>query len=394
MTKLLDRSESAVPYIVSELEQHICDQQEEYMGEGMDEDSSLEKAIAQMGDPVSVGADLDRIHRPKMPWLMLAVYFAICLCSGILIDNRRHLIFCILSAAACIAVCHCDFSLLGKYGGQAAVVYFAVAACLAVLDRTRVYYIDDVSYEGFSPFLITQRQIAFLGIPVFAGVLYWQRNKERFQPLIVAAVMLLHLLFSCRTLSLSVLCIVFIVDYILLSRAVRNRWLGKYGWVIPVMIWTVIILSCLLFYPQISPNGQLTTGLTAWFHRDSAYYDTILYETQRMHKLFAASKWIGKCAMPDDLQNYFSIRDYLCQDYVLAMLCVERGRLIAVTAAAGIMLFITILLCQAVRQRNQIGQFIGISCGVTLILQGIANIMMELDWIPPVSVSFPLVGHR
>lgn len=60
------RCKKACPGIEKELEDHITDQAEMYLKKGMTEEQALKKAIAEMGDPVQVGVELDRIHRPQM----------------------------------------------------------------------------------------------------------------------------------------------------------------------------------------------------------------------------------------------------------------------------------------------------------------------------------------
>ncbi len=61
------------PQIRDEFEKHILDQQEQFKRNGMDQKDALKMAILEMGDPVSVGAMLDRIHRPKMDWRLLGL---------------------------------------------------------------------------------------------------------------------------------------------------------------------------------------------------------------------------------------------------------------------------------------------------------------------------------
>ena len=65
------RFEKAREMISDELENHIEDQKEAFMSEGISETESYQKAIEDMGDPVEVGISLDRIHRPKMEWKMI-----------------------------------------------------------------------------------------------------------------------------------------------------------------------------------------------------------------------------------------------------------------------------------------------------------------------------------
>ena len=59
--------------VIREMEAHISDQAEAYEAEGMEPEEALAEAVEQMGDPVAVGVELDRIHRPRMDWKMTAM---------------------------------------------------------------------------------------------------------------------------------------------------------------------------------------------------------------------------------------------------------------------------------------------------------------------------------
>ena len=56
------RCKKARPDVKTELENHILDQMESYRNEGMEEQEAMEQAILEMGDPIEVGVELDRIH--------------------------------------------------------------------------------------------------------------------------------------------------------------------------------------------------------------------------------------------------------------------------------------------------------------------------------------------
>lgn len=62
------RWKKARPTVLWELKSHLQDQQQAYIREGMDPDAAMEQAIREMGDPVTVGAQLDRVYRPRVPW--------------------------------------------------------------------------------------------------------------------------------------------------------------------------------------------------------------------------------------------------------------------------------------------------------------------------------------
>ena len=52
--------------IEQEINDHIEDQKAEFLSEGMSQTEAEEAAVREMGDPVEVGLEMDRIYRPTM----------------------------------------------------------------------------------------------------------------------------------------------------------------------------------------------------------------------------------------------------------------------------------------------------------------------------------------
>lgn len=62
------RSPKAKAMVEREIKDHIEDQTKAYESAGLNREEAVMKAVVQMGDPVSVGVELDRIHRPRAGW--------------------------------------------------------------------------------------------------------------------------------------------------------------------------------------------------------------------------------------------------------------------------------------------------------------------------------------
>ena len=67
---------------VRELETHLEDQRQEFQAEGRSQVEAERLAVEEMGDPVAVGTDLDRLHRPRPQWGMLALTVALLLAGS------------------------------------------------------------------------------------------------------------------------------------------------------------------------------------------------------------------------------------------------------------------------------------------------------------------------
>ena len=78
------RWKRAQTVVVRELETHLEDQRQEFQAEGRSTEEAERLAVEEMGDPVSVGIDLDRLHRPKPQWGLLALTVALLLVGSYL----------------------------------------------------------------------------------------------------------------------------------------------------------------------------------------------------------------------------------------------------------------------------------------------------------------------
>lgn len=61
--------------VEKELQDHIDDQMEAYISEGMSKEDALKEAVIQMGEPTQVGKSLNKIHLPAIDWKALLYLF-------------------------------------------------------------------------------------------------------------------------------------------------------------------------------------------------------------------------------------------------------------------------------------------------------------------------------
>lgn len=123
------RCKRACPMVIKELKDHIEEQRDDYIAEGMTIQEAEEEAVRQMGDSIEVGVSLDRIHRPKMEWELLIYIFLLSILGlGLQIfmqinaasllgtDNKmpviRQCLCMILGIAVMLIICYLDYSLL------------------------------------------------------------------------------------------------------------------------------------------------------------------------------------------------------------------------------------------------------------------------------------------
>lgn len=78
------RWKRARPLLVRELERHLEDQRDDFLKEGKAPDEAERLAVEDMGDPVTVGTELDRVHRPRPQWGLLGLTIALAAAGAVL----------------------------------------------------------------------------------------------------------------------------------------------------------------------------------------------------------------------------------------------------------------------------------------------------------------------
>ncbi len=90
-----------------------------------------------MGDPVQVGVELDRIHRPQMSWGLVLLAGILGIISIVLQYGlkshgyemgfpQRQLLFTVVGFVLMLGIYYLDYSILGKYGKWMAGVFLAL----------------------------------------------------------------------------------------------------------------------------------------------------------------------------------------------------------------------------------------------------------------------------
>jgi cell division protein FtsW (lipid II flippase) len=191
------RWKKAHDVISKEIENHIIDQKNALIAKGFDEETATDKAIKEMGDPIVIGSELDRTHRPKIEWSLI-VLTGITLLIGLAIrvfityDSDMpgiltNSIISIVLGIACMTITYfIDFTTIGKYPRT---IYFGLIAVtigimiVSPVINGRYFYVQFILLlfpTAFTGIIYCMRTRGYLGIilsstflavPVFIGLI-------------------------------------------------------------------------------------------------------------------------------------------------------------------------------------------------------------------------------
>ncbi|MCL2189676.1 MAG: ABC transporter permease [Defluviitaleaceae bacterium] len=126
------RWEKARTDVMKELHEHISDLREMYITQGMGEETATHTALAQMGDAVALGKELNRANRPAPEWARQNVFIKATLRQGV----RTFLLFAlVLIASFAFVLRNTEFAIIRASIFEAAGFYRSVGFLVPADDR-------------------------------------------------------------------------------------------------------------------------------------------------------------------------------------------------------------------------------------------------------------------
>lgn len=216
------RWKRARPVAAKELADHLADQYEAFLEEGMDEEAAAQATAREMGDAVETGTQLDRAWRPRPDWVMLGIVLVVAAVGLVLQyllrpnnDLEWYLFFGKYAAGAvCLLVAYfADYTILGRrcwllYGLW---VTGGLLLTQGPISMGKLYHLS--CWVWFFPVL-------------FAGILFRQRGKGTRGIGICLLSLPAMWVLALYAPSMAALCVLTVVSCGMLFMAV---WRGAFG---------------------------------------------------------------------------------------------------------------------------------------------------------------------
>jgi len=380
------RSKRAKGLIAEEISRHIEDQKDAYRQDGDDENTAMAKALEQMGDPVEVGKQLDKIHRPKIEWRVLAAALVLC-CIGIFvrlsIDKsmdgptlyfavEKQLLFIAAGFLLLFAVYFLDYSFIGRYPK---IIWFLLIACILIYVPFGTWVNGRLSYLY---------AYGMLFIPAYGGIIYAYRKKGYAGIIKCLLFCMLAVIIESQFVAQSAVYLSLLLSSLLmLFKAVSMDWFGTSkrkaiaiitGW-IPVVLFTLLLrpyqferlcsMIKIILYPERYPKG---------------------YHMLLIRNIISETKLFGTSDFTLGYQQGFN------NDYILTYVFGKWG------IAAGIFIIVLFIIFTgrmvyiSLNQKNSLGMFVGLGCSLVFAAQGSVYILSNLSIQIIAQVSLPFVS--
>lgn len=363
------RCRKARPFIRQELQDHMEDQMEANLHNGMDREDALQAAVREMGDPVETGISLDHVHRPKIATGLLALIALIslagCLLHAGMVSSDAETVaymsgkypgYVLLGLVVMFLFYFIDYTTIARYAKELAVL-------LILLTVSARFF--GMSINGKSAWIyvggtvISTEALILLYVPIYGGILYHYR-KTGYGGILKAVLWMMVPVFEViRLPSLITAGILLVCMITLLTIAICKNWFAVSKWKTITIIWSVFLIL------------PVATVAVQYFGNRLA-----LYQMNR-------------------------IRDYLTghgtanyeigfgSGYILKYVSATYG----IIAGIGICCILAVLLIEifgiAARQKNQLGLLMGCAVGMVYLVNILLNILINTGILPPVATTLP-----
>lgn len=382
--------------VAQEIENHIYDQRDTYILNGENENEAVSKAILQMGDPVSIGLELDKAHRPKPQGLMLFLTGALMLIGmlanyyiNVSMYSLNHFSFVpYLAAFLVFGVCYyLDFTLLGKYPVHLyslVILISAVAVLLGSEVNGQKYWLDGFSFN-----------LAYLSLlfPLVYALLIYKMRGKGFGGLFICGLGYLlpaAILFLIPTYA--GLVVFTLSALVILCFSIIKGWFGddRRNYLLFVLIPTSIVaVFIFLFLVQATSFlSRIKTLINPYPVRSEDGYVYCL-----IRDLLGNSRFIGQGTIPTSLGYGNQEVVAYSPGYILTFLTHNVGWISFVTILAVIATFSVIGLYKISKQKSVLGTLVALAIMLSFIFQSISYVINNLGYGLLPSVSLPFISY-
>lgn len=390
------RWKKAKPMIAAEIENHLCDQRDAYISSGDNETAATQKAILQMGDAVFVGQELDKAHRPKPQWFMIALtgfLMLIGLSVNYLISATTHSLhsFSILPVAFAFGLFICcyymDFTRLGKHSKKI-YAFILIVSVIGILRSTGV--------NGRLTWLVGRYSVALsylsLVFPlVFALFVYSMRNKGLCGILLCGVAY-----FPLAAILLVIPSISGLILYTISSLSVLCFFICRGGFGVSKRQGLLLVLL-----PTITAFIGLAIALVFAQYGASRFSVFLNPEQARLgagylycliRDILSGSVFLGKGSIPHNMEVISALPN-IETDYSLVYLIHRFGFVVLCCLAIIMAIFSVIGVRKALKEKSMLGALVAVSIMLTFMLQTAFYIVDNLGYGLVSSLSLPFISY-
>ncbi|HBC0573685.1 TPA: FtsW/RodA/SpoVE family cell cycle protein [Listeria monocytogenes] len=368
------KSKQAHSMIKKELSNHLEELSHSFQKRGLSIEDADKKAMQEMGDPSAVGKNMNQLHKPRMDWLLIALFILLAgigflpLMSDVVSPNsffiKKQIVWLALAILALIGFLFFDYRKLKNLW-----MYFYAAALILFFTP----FLVGISLTGggrwvsLGGIMIDSPAISlFLFFLAWAGIFTKVTDFKGWKKL----VMLLILFWAP------------VISYTMINRLVFS------------IIYFLCVLVMSIFYYRRNQFaikvalGNLLVGIifisTMILKFSSSYLSDNLISVKA---ILSQAGWFGK-----GLHNNLTIPE-AHTDFVFPFLVYSFGWVFGIFLCLLLLVFIIRISLNAFKTKDLFGRLLTIGGAVLFTVPAFWNILMGLGIVPIMVVPLPFISY-
>lgn len=377
--------------VSEELTNHILDQRFIYLTEGDTNETATKEAILQMGDAITVGTELDAVHKPRHQWVILAIITAL-FCMGTYIQKDILIYFAPemnlnlrTYGAGYIVFLACyllDFTLLGKFAKHISLGLTATSVVLAYYSVAPNSHLTPELFNSYAMWIY----------PFIFSMFVYARIKKGYYGVNLCFLLYFLLLYTLIFVtSNTATAVVFTASvFFILSYAIIKNWFGRtVTYDINKVLIFFIVFVCLGFIPFIIDPFAIEQFLYA-FDPEGSDANGFLY--LKIRDIIDNASIINPSTIKSAYEDTL-----LPNEFILTHLVYEYGLIFIPLTIAPIIAFLSISFMEWRKQKSFLGSLLIFSISVPIVLNCTLfvlhnlGLMLVQSYYPFISLEY--VGH-
>ncbi|HBN83513.1 MAG TPA: FtsW/RodA/SpoVE family cell cycle protein [Clostridiales bacterium] len=373
-----------------EPENHITDQKQAYIAQGMDEETGTFKAVEQMGDPVMVGTQLDRTHKPKPEWSMIVLTLLLLL-TGTFIRLYtapretnglelfyRQLLFTVVGIGLMTLCYKVDFTILGEYSS---ILFFALAAIIVLLMLV-INPVDGRFIYASYPLLLFPA--------LFAGVVYSMSNRGYSGVILCGIYFTIPLILSLLIPNITITLFLTLSYLVILTIAIQKKRFKVNQHHALLLVYVPFIIS----FVVAMTNNNLIYRLKIVFTPSLAPMG-VGYMGNITRGIMKGARLIGQGALPENLQGLTveQVLPLINSDFLLTYITHRFGWIAFLIVVALLELFIIRAFVLCARQKSVLALLVSTAVTLTFAYQTLGFVVTNCGFYLFAPLSLPLISQ-
>ncbi|PEJ99655.1 FtsW/RodA/SpoVE family cell cycle protein [Bacillus toyonensis] len=372
------KSKEAKDLVATELNFHLKQTKNMWMDKGLSEEVAEDKAVEQMGSPIKLGQELNKLHKPKVDWFLISLLviamglgFLPVLAFGHTNDLLMNkVIFVILGVATAVGMMLIDYRKLERFGW----LFYTIGVLTLVLPR---YFSNDLM-NGEA--LIKIDPVAtgcLMAVPFFllAWASFFNNGRLKIRHLLILYLFSLYLFLTISMLS---------PIFIYITMVFVMLWWSKLGkkkalviTVVTICLFTLVGLFSVKEYQVDRILGYLNPG-------HDAGGEGCMYIL--LKEVMSSTGWFGASENIKPIPAAHT-------DFVFASLTYYYGYVLALILVLILSLFVVRLVVISYKINDRYGKLLLIGGMTLFVVQFLYNVGMILGLLPITAISLPFISY-